>query len=176
MTLTVKKMSLISAFTLMLVSHNTAFAQTVLVAEAPAATSVATNAVASPTARVNDRADFTQTTTSKTQLAELGTYTRQSANTPISQSEAQTAQTPDISRWLLKPENSDADTAIAQKDYSKEFTGLSPTVLPNNNLRIGTATQYKDADDLPKLEADRATRNIYSKTDDNFLLRATLDF
>ena len=151
---------------LALLSHNTAFAQTVLYAEAPVATTPSVVSIA-PKAQTPQ---FNELDGHAAQVIDLDTDTVTVAKSPWQ------SQTQDETRWFLKPEASRNETAEAPKNYAQEFSGLRTSVLSSQDVKIGTSTQYRKANDQPYLKTNRANKNLYSKTEDNFLLSAKLGF
>ena len=152
---------------LALLSHNTAFAQTTLYAEAPVATGPTFSSV-TPQAQAPQ---YDQLDVNAAQVIDLN------ADAVTLDKTLWQDKTQNESRWILKPEASSNDAAIAPKNYAQDFTGLRPSVLGDNDAKIGTYTQYSKAGQQPYLNANRTSdQNLYSKTDDNFLLRAKLDF
>ena len=144
---------LISTFTVALFAQGTAFAQTVLVAEAPLA--AVPNATLIQTSELN-----------------------QSQETAAQNNNSNAADTTDDnklvdeSRWLLKPN----DPPKVLKDYSQEFAGLRLVVLSGRDAKIGTSTQFNDAGYRPSLNLNKGVQDVYGKVDDNFLVRAKIDF
>lgn len=164
-----KKMLAISALTAIIVSQNTAFAQTVFYAEAPLAANISARQATSSTYSEDVSA----------QLINVNAH----FITPAPQITSKTEPKPKLSnsqldetQWLLKPQADKTDKVKVTRDYSKEFAGLRTSLLADNNTKIGTATQYIEAEEVPFMKANKSSQNLYSKTDDNFLLRAKLDF
>lgn len=176
-----KKITALSVLTAILLSQNTAFAQTVYVAEAPLATqpTAVQNVPKSQTPRSTTQSFQTLQSSELNDIAahliDVNTHFVTSVPKP-----RWSSQPADKTRWLLKLDPSKAEATKAprdySRDYSKEFTGLRTSVLANKNTKIGTATQYIQAGDIPFMKANTSSQSLYSKTDDNFLLRAKLDF
>jgi len=158
---TAKKVTAISVFAVMLLSQNTAFANQ----------PVATQTLSPHNIAQNNTKQFTQTDALAARVIDVDTHIITA--TPKANWSSPTV---DASQWLLKPEISDSKSVKASKNYATDFTGLRTSVLANNNTKIGTATQYIDANETPLMTANKSSQNLYSKTDDNFLVRAKLDF
>jgi len=177
-----KNVTIISVFTAMVLSQNTAFAQTLYLAEAPLVTqsvanqTIATQAVISqslntPNISKTQTSQFIESKDIDAQVIDVNTHFITPASKPKWPN-----QTADETRWLLSPQFNETQAAKSPRDYSKDFTGLRTSILADNNTKIGTATQYIDAGDRPLVKASASPQDVYSKTDDNFLLRAKVGF
>jgi len=163
----------VAALTVTLMSQNSAFAQTNVTSQLPVITSAIVTASSST--------ELAQSGALTPQLIEVDRYTVKPASKAKWTGDIELARTPDETRWLLVPEPNTTKTAKPVRNYAKEFSGLRPTLLPNNAAKIGTATQYKESDEAPAFKTDKSSQTIYSqnlhsKAEDNFLLRATLGF
>lgn len=164
---TLKALTFMTTLTVALCAQSAAFAQTIQVAEA--------SNIKQPSPLV------TAPTQLDANIVEIGTTTIRAKRKANWQGQSDilsrhTGKNVDASRWLLKPEENDNKTLKAPKNYAQEFAGLRPAVLANNKGKIGTSTQFIDADEAPVLYTNRSNENLYNNRDDDFLVRAKLNF
>jgi len=82
----------------------------------------------------------------------------------------------DDTTWRFSSEENRDEFLENPKKYVPQFGGYCPVALSKNHAKVGTSTQYKIVDDQLYMNFNRASKNLFSKDPDNFLVQAKLNF
>ena len=82
----------------------------------------------------------------------------------------------DKTKWRFASEkNAELFKADPHK-YIPEFGGFCPVALADNNAKIGKSTHYTVIDEKLYLNYNRASKQAFQKTPNDFLVKASLNF
>ena len=82
----------------------------------------------------------------------------------------------DKTKWRFASEkNAELFKADPHK-YIPEFGGFCPVALADNNAKVGRSTHYTVIDEKLYLNYNRASKQAFQKTPNDFLVKASLNF